>query len=95
MNNRGMMGWRKCRRGAVSMEYILVGVLVAVACLVAVVCVNRALVRDTDVMQLSATGQIKSAAKAISCPQEGYRVQVADDVKESMKFAKDVSKLPD
>ena len=93
MNNRKIARFRKCRCGAVSMEYILVGVLVAVACVVAVVCVNRALVRDTDVLQLSATGQIKSACKAISCPKEGYRVQVADDVKESMKFAKDMSNL--
>lgn len=93
MKTREMMWRARCKRGATTMEYVLIALLVAVACLVAVVCVNRAFVRDADVVQLSVSGQPGVAAKAIGCPNEGYRVQVADDVKESVKFAKDISNL--
>ena len=86
---------RGFKRGVATMEMVIVVLLVAVACVVAVVCVNRALVRDADVMQLGLTGQAGTAAKALSCPQKGYRKQVADDVKEQLKFAKDMSKLPE
>lgn len=79
------------RRGAVMMETVIVCVLIAAACMVAVVVFGRAIFRNTDVMNKGVTGRGEAAATALSCPQEGYRKQAEDDIKEAVKFAGEFS----
>lgn len=79
------------RRGAVMMETVIVCVLIAAACMVAVVVFGRAIFRNTDVMNKGVTGRGDAAATALSCPKEGYRKQAEDNIKEAVKFAGEFS----
>ena len=76
-------------RGAVSMEMIIICVLIAAVCLVGVIALGRAMFRDTDVINKAVRGD--DPAKAISCPDEGYRKQAEDDIGEADKFSKQMS----
>ena len=79
------------RRGAVSMEFVVVCVLIAAACMIGIAVMGRAIFRSTDLMSKGASGQGELAATAVSCPEEGYRYQAEDDIKESKKFAGEFS----
>ena len=79
------------KRGAVSMEMVVICVLIAAACLVGVVVFGRALFRNTDVMDKGVTGQGSRAATALSCSDEGYRKQASDDIKEAVNYNKEFS----
>ena len=78
-------------RGAATMEMVIVCVLIAVACLVGVVVFSRMLLRDTAVMGRGVAGEGKRAGTALSCPNEGYRKQLKDDVMEAQKYQKEFS----
>ena len=78
-------------RGAVTMEMVIICVLIAAACLVGVIVIGRAIFRNTDLMDKAVTGQGERAANAISCPNEGYRRQAEDDIKEAEKFPREFS----
>ena len=84
---------QKRKRGAASMEMVIVCVLIATVCLVAVAVLGRAIFRNTDVMNKGVTGQGNRAATAVSCPKEGYRKQAEDDIKESDKFVREFSDI--
>lgn len=81
------------RRGAVSMELVVVCVLIAAACMIGIAVMGRAIFRSTDLMSKGASGQGELAATAVSCPKEGYRKQVEDDVKEAEKFNSEFSDI--
>lgn len=78
-------------RGAASMEMVIICVLIAVACLLGVIVFGRALMRNTGVMGEGLSGQGERAGKALSCPNEGYRKQHEDDIKEAVKYQKEFS----
>ena len=82
---------RNRQRGAVAMETVVISVLIAAAVLVAVVAIGRLLVRQTDVMGKGVTGKGKLAAKAVSCPENGYQKQAEDDFNQAKKFADEFS----
>ena len=79
---KGMIRFRG-RRGAVMMEYVVLAVLIAAACVVAVVVFGRGIVRNTDIMNKATVGRGSRAGEAA----EIYQQDVADDVKEAKKFA--------
>ena len=70
------------RKGAVMMEYVIVAVLVAAACVIAVVVFGRGVVRNTDLMNKAASGRGSRAGEAA----EIYQQDVEADVKEAQKF---------
>ena len=72
----------KSRRGAVMMEYVVLAVLIAAACVVAVVVLGRGIVRNADIMNKAAAGRGSRAGEAA----EVYQQDVEDDVKEARKF---------
>lgn len=72
----------RARRGAVSMEYVVLAVLIAAACVVAVVVLGRGIVRNADIMNKAAAGRGSRAGEAA----EVYQQDVEDDVKEARKF---------
>lgn len=77
----------KRRRGAVLMEYVIVAVLIAVACLVGIVVFGRGIVRNTDIATKAAAGRGVRAGEAA----EIYRVDADADIKEAEKFPKEFS----
>lgn len=81
------------KRGAATMEMVVICVLIAAACLVGVIVFGRAIFRNTDVMNKGVSGQGEQAGKAMSCPKEGYRKQAEDDIKEAVKYNKEFSDL--
>lgn len=68
--------------GAVMMEYVIVGLLVAVACLLGIVVFSRAIFGGFDTAQLGATGDSKNSKGA----QEHYRKQVGTDSETAKKY---------
>ena len=81
----------KMRRGAVMMEYVIVAVLIAVACLVGVIVFGRGVVRNTDLATKAAAGRGVRAGEAA----EIYRGDTEADVKEAEKFPKEFSDVGD
>jgi len=59
-------------RGAVMMEYVIIGVLIAAACVIAVVTLSRAVFFGFDTARMGASGDSKSASGS----RESYRSQV-------------------
>ena len=72
----------KMRRGAALMEYVIVAVLIAVACLVGVIVFGRGIIRNTDIMGKAASGKGARAGEA----SEIYRADTEADLKEAEKF---------
>ena len=66
-------------RGAVKLEYVVVAVLIAAACVLGVLLLSRAIIYGWDVGGVSTTGRHSSAARA----RQGY----ADDVKKEAQNA--------
>lgn len=64
------------------MEYVVLAVLIAAACVVAVVVLGRGIVRNADIMNKAAAGRGSRAGEAA----EVYQQDVEDDVKEARKF---------
>ena len=54
----------KLRRGAVMMEYVVLAVLIAAACVVAVVVLGRGIVRNADIMNKATVGRGSRAGEA-------------------------------
>ena len=77
----------KMRRGAALMEYVIVAVLIAAACLIGVIVFGRGIIRDSDIMNKAATGRGQRAGEAA----EIYRADAEADVKEAEKFPKEFS----
>ncbi|MBQ2625606.1 MAG: hypothetical protein IJG18_10985 [Kiritimatiellae bacterium] len=75
------------RRGAALMEYIIAAVLIAVACLIAVIVFGRGIVRNTDIMNKATVGRGQRAGEAA----EIYRADTEADVKEAEKFPAEFS----
>jgi len=68
--------------GAVMMEYVIIGVLIAVACLLAVVLLSRAIFYGFDTAQLGAADDSAIAQKA----QSGYREKLEKDEKNAGEY---------
>lgn len=79
------------RSGAALMEYVIVAVLIAVACLVGVVVFGRGIIRNTDIMGKGATGRGARAGEAA----ETYRADAEADIKEAEKFPREFSDAGD
>lgn len=77
----------KMRRGAVLMEYVIVAVLIAAACLVGVVVFGRGIIRNADVATKAASGRGVRAGEAA----EIYRADAEADMKEAEKFPREFS----
>ncbi|MBO7482300.1 MAG: hypothetical protein J6U17_00240 [Kiritimatiellae bacterium] len=75
------------RRGAVMMEYVVLAVLIAAACVIAVIVFGRGVVRNTDLMNKAAAGRGSRASEAA----EIYQGDVEEDVKEAQKFTSQFS----
>jgi Flp pilus assembly pilin Flp len=83
------LGGRRGRMGATMMEYVIIAVLIAAACLVGVIVYNRVIVRNTDVMGKGITGRGSRAGEAA----EIYRSDTEADVKEAEKFPNEFSDI--
>ena len=68
--------------GAVMMEYVIVGVLIAAACVLAVVLLSRAVFYGFDTAQLGASGDSSRVRKT----QEEYRKKLDADAKNAGKY---------
>lgn len=68
--------------GAVMMEYVIIGVLIAVACLLAVVLLSRAIFYGFDTAQLGAAGDSEKAQKA----QSEYRGKLEKDANSAGEY---------
>lgn len=79
------------RRGAALMEYVIVAVLIAVACLVGVVVFGRGVVRNADIATKAAAGRGVRAGEAA----EIYRADAEADIKEAEKFPREFSDVGD
>ena len=78
---------RRGRHGAALMEYVIVAVLIAAACLVGVIVFGRGIVRNTDIATKAAAGRGVRAGEAA----EIYRADADADRKEAEKFPKEFS----
>ena len=72
----------RSRRGAALMEYVIVAVLIAVACLVGIVVFGRGVVRNTDIATKAAAGRGVRAGDVVVTYQEDAEA----DIKEAEKF---------
>ena len=79
----------RMRRGAAMMEYVILAVLIAAACVMAVVVFNRGIMRNTDIMNKATAGRGVRAGEAAKTYQE----DAAEDVKESAKFPSQFSDI--
>jgi Flp pilus assembly pilin Flp len=70
------------RRGAVMMEYVIVGVLIAAACVIGVVVFSRSVLYGFDVTGKGATADSAKAKKN----QEQYRQQLDVDSKDAKAY---------
>ena len=61
------------RRGAVTLEQVMLGTLIAVACLVAVIIINRTLIRGTDISTKAAVGKKNRVAIAAETYREDQK----------------------
>lgn len=68
--------------GAVMMEYVIVGVLIAAACVLAVVVLSRAVFYGFDTAQLGASGDSSTAKKT----RGEYRKKLDADAKNAGKY---------
>ena len=75
---------RRSRRGAALMEYVIVALLIAAACLVGVIVFGRGIVR---IATKTAAGRGVRAGEAA----EIYRADADADIKEAEKFPKEFS----
>ena len=75
------------RRGAALMEYVVVAVLIAAACLVGVVVFGRGIVRNADIATKAASGRGVRAGEAADI----YRADTEADIKEAEKFPREFS----
>lgn len=66
------------------MEYVILAVLIAAACVIAVVVFNRGIMRDVDVAMKGAAGRGVRAGEAASI----YQTDAEADTKEAEKFPK-------
>lgn len=82
---------RQC--GVTTMEMVIICVLVSAVALVAIIALGRAIFRDTDVMGKAVMGDTGRATRAVSCPNQGYKVQAADDIDQAQKFAEEMAKV--
>jgi len=73
---------RRLRRGAVMMEYVILAVLIAAACVIAVIVFGRGVVRNTDLMSKAAAGRGSRAGEAAQI----YQKDAEDDIREAQKF---------
>lgn len=74
---------RRRKRGAVQMEYVIVAVLIAAACVAAVVVFGRTMVVGFDVAGRGAVGDSKSAGDALTDDDRGYRKQLQTNMDEA------------
>lgn len=81
----------KTRCGSVTMEMVIICVLIAAACLLAIIAFGRTIRRNADVMDKGLTGRGNRAGEVQSCPNEGYRKMADEDIKEAVKFAGEFS----
>lgn len=72
----------KSRHGSVMMEMVVICVLIAAACVIAMIVFGRAIVRNTDLMDKGVVGRGNRAGEV----SEQYRKDAADDIKEAVKF---------
>ena len=77
----------KMRRGAALMEYVIVALLIAAACLVGVVVFGRGIIRNADIATKGAAGRGLRAGEAA----EIYSTDAEADLKEAEKFPKEFS----
>lgn len=77
----------KMRRGAALMEYVIVAVLIAAACVVGVIVFGRGIVRNADIMNKATVGRGQRAGEAA----EIYRADTDADIKEAEKFPREFS----
>jgi Flp pilus assembly pilin Flp len=70
------------RRGAVMMEYVIVGVLIAAACVLGVVMFGRSILYAFDTGARGATADSAKVKKS----QEAYRKQLDDDSKAAKDY---------
>ena len=69
------------------MEYVIVAVLIAAACLVGVIVFGRGIVRNADIATKAASGRGVRAGEAA----EIYRDDTDADIKEAEKFPREFS----
>jgi Flp pilus assembly pilin Flp len=79
----------RMRRGAAMMEYVIIAVLIAAACVMAVVVFNRGIMRNTDLMNKAAAGRGSRAGEAAQI----YQADAEADIKESSKFPNQFSDI--
>ena len=77
------------RRGATLMEYVVVAVLIAAACLVGVVVFGRGVIRNSDIATKAASGRGGRAGEAA----EIYRADAEADIKQAEKFPHEFSDI--
>ena len=68
--------------GAVMMEYVIIGVLIATACLLAVVVLSRAIFYGFDKAQVGATGDSATVKKIYSESKE----KLENDIKDAGEY---------
>jgi len=83
------------RKGAVSMEYVLVAVLIAAAVAAAVVVFGRSIVAMFDVAGKGATGEVQRAGDSLSDSGGAYRSQLDKNREEAGKIADSFSDVED
>lgn len=76
------LGGRRGRMGAATMEYVIIAILIAAACLVGVIVFNRAIIRNGDVANKALVGRGTRAGEAADV----YRKDTEEDLKEAAKF---------
>ena len=72
-------------RGAVLLEYVVVGVLIVAACVLGVLVLSRAIFFGWDVSGVGSTGRHESAKNA----RQGYADQVKKDAQQAEKYHDD------
>jgi len=72
----------KRQRGAVMMEYVIVGLLIAVACVLGVVMFSRSILYAFDSGARGATADSNATKKS----QEAYRQQLDQDAKDAKSY---------
>lgn len=77
----------RSKRGAALMEYVIVAVLIAAACLVGVVVFGRGIIRNADIATKAGAGRGVRAGEAV----EIYRADAEADIKEAEKFPREFS----
>lgn len=70
------------QRGAVMMEYVIIGVLIAAACVLGVVMFSRSILYAFDTGARGATADSKATKKS----QEAYRTQLDQDAKSAKAY---------